>query len=90
MCFILISLCHIDPLCLVPYYRWCSRGVGTGGPGGGGGAWPPNVRGGGQSIIWIPSKFREPIIGPLGLIFFTLENVSCLLFESAIAGGKKA
>ena len=33
-------------------------------------------------------KFRGPI-GPLGLVFFTLENVLCLLFESAIPGGKK-
>ena len=27
---------------------------------------------------------------PLGLVFFTLENVLCLLFESAIPGGEKA
>ena len=27
-------------------------------------------------------------LGPLGLVFFTLENVLCL-FESAIPGGKK-
>ena len=28
-------------------------------------------------------------LGPLGLVFFTLENVLCLLFESDIPGGKK-
>ena len=28
-------------------------------------------------------------LGPLGLVFFTLENVLCLLFESAIPSGKK-
>ena len=60
------------------------RGVGTGGAGG----HAPHVRGGGARV-----SFGPPInlggLGPLGLVFFTLENVLCLLFESAIPGGKK-
>ena len=62
------------------------RGVGTGGQGGGGGgrgAMPPMLEEeGGQSIIWLLPNLGG--LGPLGLVFFTLENVLCLLFESAI------
>ena len=43
-----------------------------------------------ESIIWPPPK-KKNLGGlcPLGLVIFTLENVLCLLFESAILGGKK-
>ena len=52
------------------------RGVGTGG-----------VRGGrGRVSFGYPQILGG--LGPLGLVFFTLENVLCLLFESAIPGGK--
>ena len=40
-----------------------------------------------ESIICPPPNLGG--LCPLGLVFFTLENVLCLLFESAIPGGKK-
>ena len=49
---------------------------------------PPILEGGGQSIVWPPPP-KKKLGGGLGLVFFTLENVLCLLFESAIPGGKK-
>ena len=64
-------------------------GVSEQGGGQGSHAPPPMLEEGGQSIICPP----PPNLGglcPLGLVFFTLENVLCLLFESAIPGGKKA
>ena len=36
-----------------------------------------------------PPKQNVGALCPLCLVFFTLENVLCLLFESAISGGKK-
>ena len=55
-----------------------------------GGAWghgPPMLEEGGPEYHLAAPKFRGP--RPTGLVFFTLENVLCLLFESAIPGGKK-
>ena len=43
--------------------------------------------GGGQGGVMPPQNLGG--LGPLGLVFFTLENVLYLLFESAIPGGKK-
>ena len=53
---------------------------------------PPNVRGGGARVSFAPPPKKKKLggLGPLGLVIFTLENVLCLLFESAIPGGKKA
>ena len=36
-----------------------------------------------------PKKKKIGGLGPLGLVYFTLENVLFLLFESAIPGGTK-
>ena len=57
--------------------------------GGQGSHGPPMLEEGGLSIICTPPPQKN--LGglcPLGLVFFTLENVMCL-FESAIPGGKK-
>ena len=53
---------------------------------------PPNVRGGAEYHLPPPPPHTHTNLGglgPLGLVFFTLENVLCLLFESSIPGGKK-
>ena len=78
---------ELCPYATVPTFvvRILGSGVGTGGARGAMTP-PPMLEGGGQSIT--PPQFRGPI-GPLGPVFFTLENVLCLLFESAIPGGKK-
>ena len=54
----------------------------------GGGDSPPMLEEGGGAEYHSPQKNLGGL-GPLGLVFFTLENVLCLLFESAIPGGKK-
>ena len=71
---------------LLPVFSYY-RGVGTGG-GRGGGMAPTNVRGGGPKKKFAPPP--KAYRGPIGLVFFTLENVLCLLFDSAIPGGEKA
>ena len=77
-----LSYCMLDLLLIKNHYTNPHQGCWNRGARG---AMPPNVRGG-QSIIWSPQNLGG--LGPLGLVFFTLENVSCLLFESAIPGGK--
>ena len=56
--------------------------------GGAGGPWPPMLEEGGRVSFAPPPNLGG--LGPLSLVFFTLENVLCLLFESAIPGGEKA
>ena len=77
----------------LPKSTICTRQLGVSEQGGQGShAPPPNVRGGGPEYH-LPPPPKEKNLGglcPLGLVFFTLENVLCLLFESAIPGGEKA
>ena len=47
---------------------------------------PPMLEEGGAEYHLTPKNVGD--LCPLGLVFFTLENVLCLLFESAIPGGK--
>ena len=54
--------------------------------GAGGHAPPPMLEEGVGRVSFGPPKFRGPR-PTIGLVFFT--NVLCLLFESAIPGGKK-
>ena len=61
-------------------------GVGTGG---GRGVMPPPMLEEGAEYHLAPQKNLRGL-GSLGVVFFTLENALCLLFESAISGGEKA
>ena len=64
-------------------------GVSEQGGGQGGPLPPPMLEYAGARVSFAPPPIFLGGLGPLGLVFFTLENVLCLLFESAIPVGKK-